>query len=157
MYKKLLWTLLLILASENSSACTILGDSIAVGLQKFKPECNLLAKGGINTWQWSQIFNSRNESIRDQLVVISLGTNDHSHIKTQHELLKIRSLVSAPMVIWVLPAGNLKASGVPLVSIQGSVLNVANHFQDNVIEIPELSSDRIHPTWAAYKALAGRL
>ena len=42
--------------------CMILGDSIAVGMHQFKPECVAYAKGGINSWQWNKTNLNKNLS-----------------------------------------------------------------------------------------------
>lgn len=157
MLGKPLAALFLALVSSASGACTILGDSIAVGLQKVKPDCRVFAKVGINTGQWGRTFNPENKGITDQLVVISLGTNDHSHIKTETQLTNIRRHIYANKVVWVLPSGNSKTSGVSIGDIKESVISVANQFQDSVIETKLLSGDKIHPSLDGYKDLAARL
>jgi len=55
--------------------CLILGDSIAVGVAQFRPECVAYAKGGINSRQWVNSYITKNRSANT--VIISLGSNDH--------------------------------------------------------------------------------
>lgn len=135
--------------------CLIIGDSIAVGLQQFKPHCEAVARGGINTWQFNKQNN--NQSFGAKTVIISLGTNDHSGVKTLFELQKLRNRVYADRVFWILPAGNLKASNVDIRILQQTVRQVANEYGDEVLAIPRLSKDNIHPSWNGYKELSEKI
>ena len=49
--------------------CMILGDSIAVGTQMFYKECQLFGKGGINSWQFNQMYPVLTET--SKLAIIS--------------------------------------------------------------------------------------
>jgi lysophospholipase L1-like esterase len=131
--------------------CIILGDSIAVGTQMFYKECQLVGKGGINTWQWNQMY-AVNQLTADT-VVISLGTNDHKYVKTEQELRKMRDRVQAKRVFWILPANNLPASEVSILFIQNIVKQLASEYNDIVIEIKSLQPDKIHPSWAGYEQI----
>jgi len=122
----------------------ILGDSIAVGLYQQIPQCDSLSKGGWNTWQWNRDYLKHN--LTAQTVIISLGSNDHKHIRTQEELEKLRIKVQAHRVFWILPA--IKPY------IQEIVKKVAAQYGDTVIPITRLQTDKIHPSWAGYKELA---
>jgi len=125
--------------------CLILGDSIAVGTHQFKPECaTTYAKGGINTWQWNKMYST--QDLKSEVVIISLGTNDHQYVKTESELVKMRERVQAKRVYWVLPA--IKPN------IQEIVKKVAANHGDIVLPITSLQADGIHPSWAGYKDLA---
>jgi len=124
--------------------CLILGDSIAVGTQQFKPECRAIARGGINSWQ----FNRTNFGQFDSnTVVISLGSNDHPGVQTRHELEDLRKRISgSSKVYWILPA--IKPD------IQDIVRNIAEQYGDTVLPITRLQRDGVHPSWAGYKQLA---
>jgi lysophospholipase L1-like esterase len=127
--------------------CLILGDSIAVGTHRFKQECHFVAKGGINTWQFNK--NYPREFISD-IVVISLGSNDHQGVKTRKELESLRSRVSAKSkVYWILPA--IKPH------IQEIVRDIAEKNNDIILPILSLQKDGIHPSWAGYKDLAEKI
>jgi hypothetical protein len=128
--------------------CLIVGDSIAVGTKQFAPNCELQGKGGINTWQFNQMYPG---NFLAETVIISLGSNDHKGVKTYDQLLKMRQRVGAKNVFWVLPAGNLKASEVPIEKIQGIVREIAAHYGDSVLPINGLQRDGIHPSWEGYK------
>lgn len=132
--------------------CIILGDSIAVGTQMFAKECQLIGKGGINSWQWNQMYQ-KPETLSAKAVIISLGTNDHKYIKTYDELFAMRQRVDSNRVFWILPMGNLKASEVPIEKLQATVREVAQSYGDVVIETKRMQPDGIHPSWAGYKEL----
>jgi len=125
--------------------CLIVGDSIAVGTHRFKPECAVYAKGGINSKQWVD-KNIQNTPLQAKTVIISLGSNDHKYVKTENELQTVRQLTKADRVYWILPA--IKPD------IQEIVKKVAAQYGDTVLPITSLQPDKIHPSWAGYKELA---
>ena len=133
--------------------CLVLGDSIAVGTQMFAKECQLQGKGGINTWQFNRMYPG---SFYAETVIISLGSNDHQYVKTYDQLFEMRQRVGAKNVFWVLPAGNLKASNVPIERIQGFIREIAYSYGDTVLPIRGLQPDGIHPSWAGYKDIVER-
>lgn len=124
--------------------CLIMGDSIAVGTQMFDKECALIAKGGINSYQWVN-KNIDKAPYQAKTVIISLGSNDHKYVKTEEELQTIRRLTKADRVYWILPA--IKPD------IQDIVKKVANQYGDTVLPIKSLQPDGIHPSWAGYKEI----
>jgi hypothetical protein len=132
--------------------CLILGDSIAVGVSMYKQECRSLSKGGINSQQWNRKYQY--ENLNAETVLISLGSNDHKWVKTKQELVKIRHDIGAKRVYWVLPEGNLPASGVDINDVRRMVLEVSEDYGDTVLPIMSLSKDGIHPTGKGYKQLA---
>ncbi len=132
--------------------CLILGDSIAVGTHQFRPDCVAYAKGGWNTWQWNRDYLKND--LTAETVIISLGSNDHKHVHTEAELLKMRDKVKGKRVFWILPAGNLKASGVNINYIQLTIKEIAKQYGDTVLPITRLQPDGIHPSWAGYKDIA---
>lgn len=123
--------------------CLILGDSIAVGTQMFAKECQLVGKGGINSWQWNKMYPTAD--LTAGTVIISLGTNDHKYVKTYDELFAMRQRVAAKHVFWVLPA--IKPD------IQDTVKKIANYYGDTVLPIQGLQPDGIHPSWSGYKEI----
>jgi hypothetical protein len=133
--------------------CLVLGDSIAVGTQQFAKECQLQGRGGINTWQFNKMYPG---SFYAETVIISLGSNDHQYVKTYDQLFEMRQRVGAKNVFWVLPAGNLKASNVPIERIQGFVQSIARYYGDTVLPIRGLQPDGIHPSWAGYRDIVER-
>ena len=118
--------------------CLVLGDSIAVGLHQQLPRCESLSKGGWNTAQWNRDY--LRHDLTANTVIISLGSNDHKHIKTQAELEQLREKVTAGRVFWILPA--IKPD------IQEIVKKVAAQHGDNVMPITRLQPDNLHPSWA---------
>jgi len=128
--------------------CLIIGDSIAVGTKQFRPDCVAIAKGGINSWQWRKqyLVGDQGALPKAETLIISLGSNDHKGVHTREEIARIRQLVSAKRVYWILPA--IKPE------IQAIVQEVASGFGDTVIPITRLQPDGIHPSWAGYKEIA---
>jgi len=123
--------------------CLILGDSIAVGMHQFKPECAAYAKGGWNSWQWTRDYLKND--LTANTVIISLGSNDHKGVKTRQELETMRAKVNGSRVFWILPA--IKPS------IQDIVKEIAAEHGDTVLPITNLQPDNIHPSWAGYKKI----
>jgi lysophospholipase L1-like esterase len=135
--------------------CLIVGDSIAVGTHMFAKECALVGKGGINTWQFNKNYAEKIQPANT--VIISLGSNDHYRVNTFRELMTTRQRVDGKRVFWILPAGNLKASGVDIKNIQDMVHIIAKNFGDTVLPITKLQPDGIHPSWAGYKQIAEQI
>lgn len=137
--------------------CLIMGDSIAVGAATTKQlhSCYSYSKGGINTWQFNKMYvNDRKNDFGAEVVLISLGSNDHKYIKTEAELVKMRKRIKAQRVYWILPAGNLQASGVNIKDVQQIIKEIAERNGDFVIPITHLQPDGIHPSSAGYKDIA---
>lgn len=132
--------------------CLILGDSIAVGTHMYARQCSMAGKSGINSWQFNARYIQKIEPANT--VIISLGSNDHRGVKTYDELQKLRHRVKAAKVFWILPNGNLKASGVDIEVIQHFVKEIAAQHGDVVLPIASASKDGIHPTARGYKDLA---
>ena len=132
--------------------CMIIGDSIAVGTHQFRPECVAHAKGGWNTWQWNRDYLKND--LTAETVIISLGSNDHKHIHTEAELLKMRAKIVGKRVFWILPAGNHPKSNVNIQYIQLTVKEIAAKYGDIVLPITRLQRDGIHPSTAGYKEIA---
>ena len=124
--------------------CLIMGDSIAVGTAMFDKTCAVIAKGGINSYQWVN-KNIDKAPYQAKTVIISLGSNDHKYVKTEAELQTIRRLTKADRVYWILPA--IKPD------IQEIVKRVAAEHGDVVVPIKSLQPDGIHPSWAGYKQI----
>jgi lysophospholipase L1-like esterase len=127
--------------------CLILGDSIAVGVAQFRPECEVHAKVGINSRNY--VDKNITKDLSAKTVVISLGSNDPKNMKTLGELFAMRQVIDAKQVYWIVPAVNVEA--------QEAVKIVADKFQDKILFITQLSKDKIHPTTNAYKELANNI
>ena len=131
--------------------CIILGDSIAVGTQMFYKECQLMGKGGINSWQFNQMYPVLIET--SKLAIISLGTNDHIGVNTKNELTKVRNKIKSEKVFWILPYNNSPLSGISIKQIQKIVKDIATQYNDVIIEIKSLQHDKIHPSWKGYEQI----
>jgi len=136
--------------------CLILGDSIAVGTQQFRPECAVMAKGGINSQQWRKKYlkNDQGSLPQAKTVIISLGSNDHVNVRTVQELEGIRKAVKADRVFWILPHGNNPAGSIGIEWIQAFVKAVAAENGDTVLPFTRVQKDNIHPSWEGYRDLA---
>ena len=128
--------------------CLVIGDSIAVGIHYHRPECTVYAKSGINSQHWNQRYLQNNLSAKS--VIISLGSNDHTAIRTKSELQRVREKVgTGTRVFWIMPA--IKPE------IQDIVEQVALDYGDTVVPFfKQLSKDGVHPTGAGYRELAKR-
>jgi len=124
--------------------CLILGDSIALGTHRFRPECAIHAKGGLNSYQWNRDY--LHHDLKAKTVIISLGSNDHRYVRTLWELQQLRSKVQANHVFWIVPA--IKPD------IQEMIKLVAKDYKDTILEIPNLQSDGVHPSWTGYKKIS---
>ena len=127
-------------------SCLFLGDSIAVGVAQYRPECQVIAKVGINSKNW--VDKNITKDLSADTVIISLGSNDHQYVKTENELQTIRKLTKADRVYWILPA--IKPN------IQEIVKKVAAEHGDVVLPIRGLQPDGIHPSWSGYKDIVER-
>jgi lysophospholipase L1-like esterase len=124
--------------------CMIVGDSIAVGTHQYRPDCVAYAKGGINSSQWNR--QNADKKLNAKTVIISLGSNDHTGVRTLWELQQLRARTDAERVFWILPA--IKPD------VQEMVRIVARDHGDTILPIPNLQADKVHPSWAGYKKLA---
>jgi lysophospholipase L1-like esterase len=124
--------------------CLVIGDSIAQGISNVRKECVAYVKSGINSKNWNNRYVMKDLSANT--VIISLGTNDPETMNSFKELQLLRQLVYGKKVIWVMPP--IKPP------VQDIVRIIANSYSDTILEIPELSKDKVHPTINGYKQLA---
>jgi lysophospholipase L1-like esterase len=126
--------------------CLIVGDSIAVGVSQVRPECQSIAKSGINSSNWNKLHLHKLKPTKT--LIISLGANDLG-IDTEANIRKLREKAQAERVFWLLPSQRLKPDQVRAVKF------VAVEYGDTVIPRPEkdISADGVHPTYKGYKAL----
>jgi lysophospholipase L1-like esterase len=125
-----------------------MGDSIAVGVSQYRPECASYSQSGITSAGWIKKWGDKPEAAK--IVVISLGANDYT-VDTMTHIKMLRNNITADKVIWLLP----RADRVPMAV--NAVYEVARQFNDVIVDRPkEVSPDGIHPTAAGYKWLADR-
>jgi lysophospholipase L1-like esterase len=126
--------------------CLIVGDSIAVGVSQVRPECQAIAKSGINSSDWNK--RHLHKLKQTKVLIISLGANDLG-INTEGHVRSLRTNAQADRVFWLLPSQRLKPRQVEAVKL------VAAEFGDTVIPRPEsnISGDGVHPTYRGYKIL----
>ena len=130
--------------------CMVIGDSIAVGTAMYRPECVSYSRGGWNSWQWNRDYLTMASSKPMKTVIVSLGANDHTGIRSEHELRKMRSAITAEKVFWISPGMDRKPKQ------QQAVEKIAQEYSDIVLPRPvaHMSADGIHPTGRGYKILA---
>lgn len=132
--------------------CLILGDSIATGIAKFRPECVSYASVGLSSRQFNKKYDVKD--ISADTTIISLGTNDTGRIDTYYELLRLRYSLSTKKVIWIMPANVNRKSGTSISIVQSSIENIAKVHNDVIVTIPKPMADRYHPTVNGYKKIA---
>lgn len=125
--------------------CLVMGDSIAVGVGQYRPECATIAKVGITSEKWFKTHGENPNFTKPyKIVVISLGTNDFKN-ETAEYLYSVRARVKADMVVWLLPSQTLK----PVQRV--IVKEIANEFKDKTMDINSfVGPDKIHPTGKGY-------
>ena len=123
--------------------CLILGDSIAKGVSQIRTERVAYAQSGTNSKDWNDAYAKKIRPART--TIISLGSNDYKHLNTEIELVALRTHVNSDQVFWIVPA--IKPEKQELVK------KIARHFGDTFVTIPELSPDKVHPTYRGYRQL----
>jgi hypothetical protein len=124
--------------------CLVLGDSIATGIHKYRPECVSRSVVGYTSWQWNKVYSRHDHTAKT--VIISLGSNDRHFTRTRDELEKLRSGVQADKIYWILPNINH--------NVQDVVEQVAKKYGDIVLKPQGMKPGQVHPTEKAYKELA---
>lgn len=123
--------------------CLILGDSIAKGVGQIRTECLTYAQSGINSRDWNDAYVKKIRPAKT--TIISLGSNDYKNLNTEIELVALRSFVNSDQVFWIVPAIKPEKQEI--------VKKIARHYGDTFITIPELSADKVHPTYRGYRQL----
>lgn len=113
--------------------CLILGDSIAVGVAQYRPECRVEARVGVSAAAFVATVTSANT------VIISLGSNDGADPTAA--LIRLRDRIDARRVIWIVPA----------IRWADHVRRVADLYGDTTL-IVMAGPDGVHPS--SYRALA---
>lgn len=124
--------------------CLVIGDSIAEGFHRYRPECVIYAKTGITTSGWNKLFNSKD--LTAKIVIISLGSNNSNDIWS--DLVELRKSIVAEKVFWIMPNIETKKNQA------NTVIKVAQLSNDNLISTDRYYKDKIHPTMIGYKELA---
>ena len=124
--------------------CLILGDSIAVGTARERPECVSYSKGGWNSTNWNRDYLKND--LTAETVIISLGSNDYKGIDTRAELERMRARIQGKRVFWIMPAIKPR--------VQAIVQAIAAQHGDVVLPIIGLQPDGVHPNTKGYKAIA---
>ena len=124
--------------------CIVLGDSIAVGVGQYRPDCVTIAQGGITSERYVGTMLSRQDA---DTVIISLGVNDDDTVDTASNLRTLRDQVHAGTVYWLLPGIKEQVREV--------IRGVAGAYGDRLIDTrPYAGPDHLHPSGPGYIALA---
>ena len=123
--------------------CVIMGDSIAQGVARLRPQCAQITQQGISTW----VFSSRLlQTVHAGHVLISLGSNDVGTPDLARHLTTVRSKIVQGQVTWLLSANNSHAAD--------QVQQIARAHGDRVIQVRlVVGPDGVHPTAAGYHRL----
>jgi len=124
--------------------CAIIGDSIALGIAKYRQDCSLFATVGIT----STAFEKADYTPIGETTIISLGSNDAGN-NTEAALMKLRQRLTSKRVIWIMPAAHKK-------HVRNIIQRVSDRFQDRIVEMRLVGFDGIHPTVDGYIDLARR-
>lgn len=123
--------------------CLLLGDSIAVGVGRARPECAVQAEVGIGS---AAFLRKHGGPHKADTVAISLGSNDAVDIRGP--LTALRRQVEARRVYWILPA----KSGPQ----ERAVIDIARENGDAVLTFKP-GADGVHPaTYGALSQFVGR-
>jgi len=126
--------------------CIVIGDSLAVGVGQFRPDCRTIAQIGINSSRYIAT-KLPHGGISADTTVISLGVNDGVNIHTLDNLRTIRATVKSRMVYWLLPG--------PRETIRQMIKTVADEHHDQIIDTGLLSSPgQLHPNGRGYQTIA---
>jgi hypothetical protein len=135
---------------SNLVACVFLGDSIAVGIGQFRPECQTVAKVGITSGRYIQAMLVHQSA---EVAVISLGVNDDPSMPTAENLRTVRAEVAARQVVWIVP--NVRDYA------RDAIRQVAAEHGDQTLDLRRyealIAPDHIHPTGTGYLLIAGNL
>jgi hypothetical protein len=124
--------------------CIVMGDSIAVGVAQFRPDCESVAQSGITSKRYIDTLLQAQSA---QIVIISLGVNDDDTVDTLANLREVRRNVRGRIVYWLLPGIKPRA--------RAAISAVAGEFGDRLIDTTaQAGPDHLHPTGAGYQYLA---
>jgi hypothetical protein len=113
--------------------CTVIGDSIAVGVSQHM-KCELMAQVGRATSSQASMMKWVNKDV----VVISLGSNDPTSPTLLQDLRSVRARVVAEKVVWLVPYHRGAAS---------AVYRVAEERRDAIVDLRIFpTKDRVHPS-----------
>lgn len=124
--------------------CLIVGDSIAVGVAVYRPDCVSHSRGAWDSGRWNRDYLAVATSRAYRTVIVSLGAND-LHVDTDGNLRRLRAALQADRVFWILPHRP---------SARAAIERIAAEHGDTVLSRQDVSSDGIHPTTAGYRLLA---
>jgi hypothetical protein len=132
--------------------CLILGDDLALGISKYKPECAVVATPGINSERW--VDNNLSLVQSSKVTIISLTSYDDDGIISRNNLYKIREKIKVGKVVWIIPVSSLST-----LNLKAMLEVVASEYKDSIISVApnERSKDNKHPTEEGYQNIARKI
>jgi len=112
--------------------CLLIGDELAIGLSKYRPECSVVAKPQINSEVWVEqnIGNLQNSKI----TIISLTAHDTPDVYSQWNLETIRSKIKTGRVFWIVPSKTKSSLNIDLM-----LKYIAKKYKDTLIYSTDLN------------------
>ena len=112
--------------------CLLIGDELAIGLSKHRPECSVVAKPQINSEVWVEqnIGNLQNSNI----TIISLTAHDTPDVYSQWNLETIRSKIKTGRVFWIVPSKTKSSLNIDLM-----LKYIAKKYKDTLIYSTDLN------------------
>jgi hypothetical protein len=121
-----------------------MGDSIAVGVGMYRPDCETVARSGITSARYITAMLTPQDA---HTIVISLGVNDDDTIDTVANLRQMRSELHGQTIYWLVPGIRERK--------RQAIRAVAQEFGDRLIETRGYAGrDHLHPTCVGYQVLA---
>jgi hypothetical protein len=132
--------------------CLLLGDDLALGISKYKPECAVVASPGINSEQW--VNNNLSSVQASKITIISLTSYDDLGVLSRRNLYEIRERIKVGKVFWIMP---LSTSST--LNLKAMLEVVASEYKDSIISVApkERSKDNKHPTEEGYQNIARKI
>lgn len=124
------------------SLCYYIGDSIALLLHAFDPQCTVAAKIGASPAYIAEHFERKSG---EEYTILSIGTNQPKAPDAMRQMVHLRTGITS-RVIWILPYDRVAAARVKA---------IANASHDLTIDLaPFPTADKIHPTPASARQVS---
>lgn len=126
--------------------CAIIGDSIAVGVAHYRPECVHAARVGATSVQTLSQLTAI--PVGADQILISVGSNDQGS-ETLRQAYQIRQQLGPKCVTWLLPNRPFQS--------RRAIQMLATVWGDRVLDTRAWTSgDHVHPKPQGYRNLASR-
>jgi len=116
--------------------CVYIGDSIAIGLQQYEPNCGIYAKVGADTDFIVKQFSGTKSAGH---AIISMGSNAPMNPRNYQNAIKLRKSLDVDFVVWILPYDRTAAA---------AIRKVAQQFPDAILDLHGIpTKDKVHPNY----------